>query len=44
MAASMTDRANRFESVGFLPVRFFFGLGIGSSCQIEFALSAPPYA
>lgn len=43
MAASMTDLASRFESVGFLTGRFFFGLGfgMGASCHIQVLLSAP---
>jgi hypothetical protein len=45
MAASMTDRASRFGSVGFLAGRFFFGLGfgMGSLCQIHIHLSATQY-
>ena len=41
MAASITDLASRFGSVGFLAGRFFFGFGIGLSCHIHFRLSAP---
>ena len=43
IAASMTERASRLGSVGFLAGRFFFGLDfcMDSSCHIDFQLSAP---